>query len=613
MSIVTLNKLHLSSKISDLLSGLAVATKQLKVLNVGANSEKKKLVVSTNWLNYFNFTEGSKVIESVIGFGKGMTVKVTEAGRAGTKKVYGRDYKNREREALLDIRHQQKIQMALASAQHVHITFEMNCITILPIFEHSDSASIKSSIPLDLKIPLSLEGGVYAGIIDAVAVIKAGYYESVTISCDEEFQSSNEYLLFSLQLRRLGYEFDCINSKQIKAFLKGGRDIPISQFHSVDINLIEHSASIASQEDFDVDAPLSTFLALSSGVDGVCLENEGFQVDSLLEYLPPEARDFKKSSSGVVVHSDKTELGSICAAINCKSIKHVFNEDIFKFKLNNVQRFIKERAYSLLHISLECSDFSNAKSGEDKSRHVDSLESSRDMIFPLIDLLNDFPCPPQTLLLENVKNFYSSVESKLLTRALEGMGYTVYKEIVKAKENDGLTLRSRCYLFATVLNEPFTFPQAQPRTRSAWDDVIAPNLHMLRDVTHTKSVQLAITGGRLRPVNIGDVVVPTIMRSQNRQVKDSVYIHIDNKYYMPSVEMLKMLMSIEPSRFDTSLFSVEGATQFIGQSIDVAMHKPIVQNIKDHIMAFVDRASKANEKVINKFNEFGYALPPQYF
>jgi site-specific DNA-cytosine methylase len=613
MSLVTLNQLHLSTKISELLSGIAVATKQLKVLNVGANSEKKKLVISTNWLNHFNFAEGSKVIESVIGFGKGMTVKVAEAGIQGAKKVYGRDYKNREREALLDIRHQQKLQMALASAQHVHITFEMNCITILPVFDHTDCTASKSSIPLDLKIPLSLEDGVYAGIIDAVAVIMAGYYESVTISCDEQFQSSTEYLLFSLQLRRLGYEFDCINSKHIKAFLKNGRDIPESLFHSLDIDSIEHAPSIASQDDFDVDAPLSTFLALSSGVDGMCLQQEGFQIDSLLEYLPPEARDFKKTSSGIVVHSDKTELGAICAAINCKSIKHVFNEDIFKFKLNNVQQFIKDRAYSLLHISLECSDFSNAKSGGDKSRHVDSLESSRDMVFALIQLLNDFTSPPQTLLLENVKNFYSSVESKLLTLALEGMGYTVYKEVVNAKKQDGLTLRSRCYLFATVLNEPFSFPHEKPRTRSAWTDVIAPNLHMLRDVTHTKSVQLAITGGRLRPVNIGDAVVPTIMRSQNRQVKDSVYVHIDNKYYMPSVEMLKMLMSIDSSKFDTSLFSVEGATQFIGQSVDLAMHKPIVQNIKNHIMAFVDRTSKVSEKAINNFNGFGYTLPPQYF
>lgn len=618
---LSFKEMTLSKKISAHLTSLEVATKQLKVMSVGANSDKSKIVISTNWLNYFNFNEGSNVIEQVIGYGKGLTVRIADSTVKGVKKVYGRDYKNRDRETLMDIRHQQKLEMALASATTVHITFEINCITILPIFGHELSKPESSSLPLNLKIPLALEDGIYSGIIDAIQVIKAGHYECLTISCDDGFVLSKEYTLFTLQLRRIGYLIEQSSNNEVRAYLRDLKDRePDSSgqnnYYDINIEDVDFTPTLASASDFNFKSPLNTFLALSSGVDGVCLESEGFSIDSLLEWCPPEARDYKKTPTGVV-HQDKTELGALCAAINCKSLKKVFNEDIFKFKLDRVRKFIKKESYGLFHISLECSDFSNAKNASDKQRHIDSLETSRDMIFPLMELLNDFDLPPQTFLLENVTNFQNSIESKLLSYFLKCMGYTVHTSIVEAKKHDGYTMRKRCYLFATVLNEPFAFPtEVLSRTKNAWHDIIKNNLHMLKDTTHTKSVQLAITSGRLRAVNVGDEVVPTIMRSQDRGIKDAVYIHFNGRYYKPNVDMLKMLMSINSELYDTSLFSNECATQFIGQSVDIAMHEPLLRQVKRHIQSYCDRASGALSKLSSPataYNPAGYPLPPAYF
>lgn len=618
---LSFKQMSLSKKISAHFTSLEVATKQLKVMSVGTNSDKSKIVISTNWLNYFNFKEGSSVIEQVIGYGKGLTVRIADAAEKGVKKVYGRDYKNRDRETLMDIRHQQKLEIGLASAKAVHITFEMNCITIQPIFDHEHSKPESSSLPLNLKIPLALEGGIYAGIIDAIQVIKAGHYECLTISCDDGFVSSKEYTLFTLQLRRLGYVIEQSSINEVRAYLSyinckeyDCRDW--KSYPSINIEDVDYTPAIASLSDFNFKSPLDTFLALSSGVDGVCLESEGFSIDSLLEWCPPEARDYKRTPLGVV-HHDKTELGAICAAINCKSLKKVFNEDIFKFKLERVRKYIKQESYGLFHISLECSDFSNAKNDADKQRHMESLETSRDMIFPLMDLLSDFENPPQTVLLENVTNFQNSIESKLLTYFLQNMGYTVHSRIIDAKKNNGYTMRKRCYMFATVLNETFTFAEdVVSRTKNAWVDIIKNNMHMLKDTTHTKSVQLAITSGRLRAVNEGDEVVPTIMRSQDRGLKDAVYIHINGRYYKPNVDMLKMLMSIDGELYDTSLFSNECTTQFIGQSVDIAMHEPLLKQVKRHILSYCERASGKMSQLrspVMAYNPSGYPMPPAYF
>jgi DNA (cytosine-5)-methyltransferase 1 len=69
-------------------------------------------------------------------------------------------------------------------------------------------------------------------------------------------------------------------------------------------------------------------------------------------------------------------------------------------------------------------------------------------------------------------------------------------------------------------------------------------------------------------------------------VKDSVYIYMNNKYYMPSVSMLRELMGV-PASFDLSDFSLELQTEIVGQAVEFKMHKAIAKNIKTHITDFV--------------------------
>lgn len=598
--------LPLSKHLTNLISGLQVVSKSLKIQRVSSSNSKRKLVISTNWLDYFQFSEGQKVTESVIGLGKGLTVKVEPNG---TKKVYGRDYHDRDyRETMMDIRHQSKINDALLDATNAHIIFEVGCLTIMPIFNFECTPKDKPSI--ELNVPLELDNGLYVGIIKAVSVIKAGNYAKINVTSDEAFQKSDEFVLLSLQLRRLGYQLSRLDANTLIA-IHPHYDVH-SNLSVVDLEDIEYEGNRVSANAFNYDNPFNTFLALSSGVDAVSLEKSGFDIHSLLEWLPPEARDFKRKGNGVVVHTDKTESGAVSCAINIKGLKNVFNENIFDFSLSRVAKYLPKTAYSFLHISLECSDFSNAKSTQDKLAHIESLDSSRDMIFPLIDLLHSFDEPPMSLLIENVTNFFKSTELALLNVELTRMGYNVHSAILKASELNGYTNRQRCYVFSTALEtegEDFSFPEPVMRNKNAWHDIIAPNLSELRDVTHTKSLQLAISGGRLRPVNQGDAVVPTIMRSQNRQVKDSVYIRIGDRYYMPSVKMLKQLMSIEPS-FDTELFSIEAATQFIGQSVDVAMHQPILERIKEHISSFVKAIELRSDSTSKRY--VGYPPAPSY-
>jgi len=109
-------------------------TKKLKLQSFGG--EKKKLVVSTNWLPLFGFEKDARVVEKVIGAGKGMKVLLATDEDVKTKKVYQREYKSRRNNPLetqLDIRNQSKLAEALGDCEQVHITFKQGEITILPI------------------------------------------------------------------------------------------------------------------------------------------------------------------------------------------------------------------------------------------------------------------------------------------------------------------------------------------------------------------------------------------------------------------------------------------------------------------------------------------------
>lgn len=104
----------------------------------------------------------------------------------------------------------------------------------------------------------------------------------------------------------------------------------------------------------------------------------------------------------------------------------------------------------------------------------------------------------------------------------------------------------------------------------------------------TISVKKAVATGRLRAVREGDETAPTIIRAQNRQVKDASYFIIDGEYFMPDNDILKMLMGISPD-FNINFLSKDLGSEIIGQSIEVPMHCAVIRSIKEHLNKYLDK------------------------
>jgi DNA (cytosine-5)-methyltransferase 1 len=287
----------------------------------------------------------------------------------------------------------------------------------------------------------------------------------------------------------------------------------------------------------------------------------------------------------------------------------LINEDFYIFDYSRVKKHIGKANH--LHISLQCSDFSSLKSLAERIKAINNLSTTRDMIFPAIALVENTNAP--TVLFENVKNFSNSVECMILENRLIKLGYEVFKQVMNAKDYNGYTGRARCYLFASKLGTGFTFPETEERSVHAWNDIISGNENELRDVTHTSSVAKGIIGGRLRPFTEKHDTAPVIFRAQSRQCKDALYCKIDDRYFMPSVKILKRLMGI-PQNFIHSPFNAETVTETIGQSICYTMHGKLALSIKKHILDFVSgttnkiKTIKAHNPVINIHTQGQLAL-----
>jgi site-specific DNA-cytosine methylase len=572
----------LSEKIAGLLPNLEVVTKTLKIQSVGKNNPARKLVISTNWLNIFNFNKGDDVVETVIGKNKGLTVALATSDDQKTKKVYSRSYKTRSDETQMDIRSNVKIDEGLGEAETAHIVFTKGLLTITPMF-----AAEHRAIDQGLDIKLGENGISFTAIIDALNVIREKGFKKVVIEADEEYKLLQEYTLFQMTIRRMGYTLEKADDGKLIATLGDGIVTGTSAYQPAPLKDFPDFV-------FNYNQPLSTFSVCTAGVDISGIEKEGFETLALLDFRPVEDRDVKKTkcpTTGEITRKlkvDKTETGAICAAINSKAAKIVFNENIYTFDLNRVAKHLQN--HNFLQISLTCTDFSNLKNQKDKDRDILTLQSTRDMIFPAMELIEKTGIP--TLLLENVPNFSDSTEAALFIARLEQIGYTVSKTVLNAGDFNGYTKRTRCFIFATKLGADFSWPTPVPRTVNTWNEIIEPNLHELRDVTHTKSVADALPSGRLRPFRAGHDTAPTIFKAQSRQCKDSLYAIIGDRYYMPSNSMLKMMMSISLD-FDTSLFTREVTTEIIGQSCCLRLHKHLALAVKKHILSYADGTMKA--------------------
>lgn len=445
------------------------ATKNLKLQSFG--EDKRKLVISTNWLPLFGFEEGAYTKEELIGKNKGIRIILAQKDEKNIKKVYLREYKSRKNnplETLLDIRRQTLINDAFPfDALKVHIVFKYGEILITPITNKKQKA------------------------------------------LDKFKKSKNKF---------------------------------------------------------------STFLACSSGVDGVSLVKNGFSIETLLEYRPNEKRD----------KNDLSETGALNAISNFE-VNTLINEDITNIDLQKLCSLTKRSEHTFAHICLQCDDFTNVKANSLKDGSLLNGDTTIDMVYDALRIIDTLMFP--TILFENVPNFFTGDAGKILFARLKRFGYELHYNKYDARDYGGNTSRVRGFLFATLLGAEFKKPsKIEKNNTPLWDRFIEPKIlkNELRDVSSTKSLKDGITTGRARLITRDSTCSGTILKSQNRQAKDSVYIYDGKRecYYFPSNELLAELMDIKMN-FDSTSKTIE--SEIIGQSIDVPTHKSILNSVKDHI------------------------------
>lgn len=323
---------------------------------------------------------------------------------------------------------------------------------------------------------------------------------------------------------------------------------------------------------------LSTFLACSSGIDAVSLVKEQFTISTVLEYRPNEKRDKR----------DLTETGALNCIANIAP-KHLINEDIMNLDLDKIAALTMDSKHTLFHLSIQCDDFSNVKANSLKEKSIEEDSSSLDMIFDGINIIQKFNFP--TVLIENVRGFESSDIGKMTRARLQRLGYKVHDGIYDARDFGGLTSRVRYYLFASRLDAPFVAPVAVKRNEELlWDRYIEPKIVSgeLRDITHTKSYQDGLTTKRARLIKRDSTTVPTFLKSQGRQAKDSVFIYDDDRKqaFFPSNRLMAEMMGIECVDFSAVSSTIE--SEIIGQSIEVPLHEAILRSVKAHILSAVE-------------------------
>ena len=235
---------------------------------------------------------------------------------------------------------------------------------------------------------------------------------------------------------------------------------------------------------------------------------------------------------------------------------------------------------TLLIVSPQCDDFSNAKSKTLKEASVDELSSTADMTIVLAEAMRRLR--PATLLVENVPNYFSSDLFQAFDIQMRRMGYKSFNSISEAHTHGGYTRRKRGFAFYTLFGDvPFSFPEKSMTSPEALWDLVEEHLPECRDVTDSKSLNKGKEVGRLRAYRQGDAAFPTILKSQSRMCKDTAVIEHEDRLYYPSIDLMKALQGIE--HYDLSAGSKDIATEILGQSICGIHYRGILDNINNHI------------------------------
>ncbi|MEM0550465.1 MULTISPECIES: DNA cytosine methyltransferase [Aeromonas] len=322
--------------------------------------------------------------------------------------------------------------------------------------------------------------------------------------------------------------------------------------------------------------PWRAFVGLTGGVDIHVMESLGWKADIVLEHRPPEARDIASGRDLSEVHALNVLRNAAPRILLCEDIHHL--------EIDRLAALLSERPpIALAHYSLGCDDHSTAKSPVAKAKAVSDLSTMVDMVYPCLRQIEVIQ--PAVVVVENVKGFSTSAAGIMMTTVLRRMGYHITESVLSGLGFGAYQGRTRYYMVASVYPgyEP-PIGAANPSTPLPLWDVVEKHLASCSDITDTKLIRAREQSTRtvtpyLTPESTR---CPTVLKSQDRGIKDGIYIQHEGRIYKPSIELIQELMSI-PSDFDTSWMAKEQATETLGQSVDYALHQAVMSSVKAHI------------------------------
>lgn len=319
--------------------------------------------------------------------------------------------------------------------------------------------------------------------------------------------------------------------------------------------------------------PLRTLIAMTGGVDMHCLNQLGFHTDVILEYRPEEARDRCKGRNLSEVHALNT--------LRNGAPRILVNESIYDVDPQTLKGLLADGDPVFVgHFSIQCDDFSSAKSASLREKSLEDMTTSIDMVYPVLRQIELLELG--VVVIENVRGFKDSGPGQVMRSMLRRWGYHVTDMVLDARDYGGITGRTRYYCVASLF-PGFQPPVPKPRRQDTIWPVVEKHLKDCRDVTDTRAIQARETSARVAAVITPEsTYAPTILKSQDRGIKDAVYIQHQGRYLKPSEGLIRDLLSI-PEAFDTSWMAKEQSIETLGQSIDYRLHHAVMASVKQHI------------------------------
>lgn len=321
---------------------------------------------------------------------------------------------------------------------------------------------------------------------------------------------------------------------------------------------------------------LHAFMTLSSGIDARVFQDSGFSITATLDWRPPEARDAGRP--------DASETGVHTTVVNTPP-RFVFNEDISTVDASRVASLLRSKVGPIATLScgLQCDDHSQAKSAKLKQAEMAAfLPGARELGYYATKLIEEVQ--PASVFIENVPGWHGSESQAVLGAVLTRLGYFVQAKVLDAREFGAFTSRRRTYFVASIF-PGFEFPEPTGANAVPLFEILQSEIPNMRDVSDKISVQKAKGTHWDRSVPLSSTTCPTVLKSQSRQTKDSLYFKDDaGRVLLPTVNALRSLHGI-PDDFRMDHLTQELATEQIGQGVDFPLHGAVAAALRRHLLA----------------------------